>query len=88
MEPIPGAAWRRSSFSGGNGGNCVEVTTLDHDCVCCPDAKRGEDPIIVVRDSKDPSGPHLHFTVAEWDAFTAGVVAGEFDIEALGAVPA
>lgn len=32
-----------------------------------------------VRDSKDPTGPALTFTAAEWSAFTAGVRASEFD---------
>jgi hypothetical protein len=32
-----------------------------------------------VRDSKDPAGPALTFSAAEWSAFSAGVRAGEFD---------
>lgn len=35
--------------------------------------------MIGVRDSKDPGGSALVFTPSEWDAFTAGVVGGEFD---------
>jgi hypothetical protein len=31
-----------------------------------------------VRDSKNPTGPALIFTAAEWSAFTAGVRSGEF----------
>lgn len=27
---LNGALWRKSSFSGDNGGNCVEVTELEH----------------------------------------------------------
>lgn len=60
------AVWRKSSFSNGNGGNCVEVADLD----------RGHR---AVRDSKDPHGPALRFTPEEWAAFTAGVRDGEFD---------
>lgn len=59
---LSGAAWRKSSFSSPN--NCVEVAML-------PDG-------VAVRDSKDPGGPVLIFTPAEWDAFTRGVVHGEF----------
>ena len=55
--------WRRSSFS--NNGTCVEVADL-------PDGRR------LVRDSKDPAGPVLTFTPAEWTAFVLGVQAGEF----------
>lgn len=60
------AAWRKSSYSGGNGGNCVEIAEL-------PDGGRA------VRDSKDRSGPVLRFTPDEWAAFTAGVRDDEFD---------
>lgn len=58
-------AWRKSSWSGDNGGQCVEVAVTSE--------------AIGVRDSKDPAGPRLVFTPAEWDAFLAGVRAGEFD---------
>lgn len=56
--------WRKSSYSHDNG--CVTVADL-------PDGGR------LVRDSKDPDGPVLAFTPAEWTAFVSGVKAGEFD---------
>lgn len=31
-----------------------------------------------VRDSKNPTGPALIFTPAEWDAFTTGIQNGKF----------
>jgi hypothetical protein len=34
---------------------------------------------IGIRDSKDPTGPVLRFTRAEWDAFLDGVAQQEFD---------
>jgi hypothetical protein len=34
---------------------------------------------ILVRDSKDPDGPVLKYTVQEWIAFLAGAKRGEFD---------
>jgi hypothetical protein len=37
---------------------------------------------IEVRDSKDPHGGVLRYTVAEWDAFIAGAKDGEFDLPA------
>ncbi len=37
--------------------------------------------MIVVRDSKNPEAGQLIFTPAEWEAFTAGVRDGEFDID-------
>ena len=59
--------WRKSSCSGGNGGNCVEVALLSDDSHA-------------VRDSKDPGGPILAFMPDEWRAFTAAIKAGEFDL--------
>ena len=55
------APWVRSSFSFANG-NCVEVAELPGDSVC-------------IRDSRDPGGPVLSFTRAEWAAFLASQVA-------------
>jgi hypothetical protein len=64
---LTSARWRKSSYSGTTGGNCVEVAQN------LPGA-------VAVRDSKDPGGPKLIFTPGEWDAFTTGVKGGEFDI--------
>jgi Domain of unknown function (DUF397) len=60
----PAATWRKSSRSYSSGG-CVEVA-----CVS------GE--LIGVRDSKDPDGPVLRFSHAEWDLFVGGLCGGEF----------
>ena len=57
---LTGAQWRTSSYSGSNGGTCVEVA--------------GNLPgVIAVRDSKDPDGPVLRFSRADWSAFVAGI---------------
>ncbi len=69
--------WRKASYSGGNAGGCVEVT-VTRDTTIAPH-KSGEDVLYMMRDSKDPDGPKLAFTAAEWDAFIAGVKDGEFD---------
>lgn len=67
MSKIPDKlTWRKSTFSSGSGGNCVEVAEL-------PDGGRA------VRHSKHPNGPVIAYTAAEWDAFLEGVKAGEFD---------
>lgn len=59
------AQWFKSSRSGG-GKDCVEAAFLDGGRVG-------------VRDSKNPTGPALVFTPAEWDAFTTTVQSGRFD---------
>jgi hypothetical protein len=64
------AAWRKSSYSNGSGGSCVEITALSS----------GDEPIIAIRDSKDTQGPVLVFGRAEWREFAAGVKAGQFDL--------
>ncbi|MCQ0024989.1 DUF397 domain-containing protein [Streptomyces somaliensis DSM 40738] len=59
MNETPGAAgdllWRKSSYSGGAGGECVEVA----DCV----------QTVHVRDSKDTSRPALSVGAPAWGAF-------------------
>lgn len=35
---------------------------------------------VLVRDSKDPAGPVLRFSTAEWEAFVAGIHAGDFEL--------
>lgn len=61
------ADWRKSSYSNGNGGACVEVA-------------RNLPGAVTVRDSKDPDGPNLAFAPAQWQAFTSSVKAGHFDL--------
>jgi hypothetical protein len=57
--------WFTSSFSGGNGNGCVEVAFLPGG--------------VAVRDTKDRAlAPH-RYPAASWEAFLAGVRAGEFD---------
>jgi len=61
------AVWRKSSYSGDTGGDCVEVA-------------RNLPGIVAVRDSKDQAGPVLAFTPTQWRAFVVGVRDGEFDL--------
>ncbi|AEV87265.1 hypothetical protein ACWT_6250 [Actinoplanes sp. SE50] len=66
MADLSGAVWHKSTRSGGNGGDCVEVA--------------GNLPgIVALRDTKDPDGATLIFSREQWHAFLAGVRAGEFD---------
>lgn len=68
---IKTAAWQKSSFCNG-ASSCVEVAPL-------------ADGNVALRDSKVEDGPVLVFTPSEWEAFTAGVRDGEFDLTALAA---
>ena len=69
--------WQKSPYSN-NGGNCVEVGVLDG--ATAPAHKAGAGRLFVMRDSKDPAGPHLYFTENEWDAFARGMKDGAFDL--------
>jgi uncharacterized protein DUF397 len=64
---LTSAEWGKSSFSGGNGGGCVEVA-------------RNLPGVVAVRDSKDRQGPALVFTLGEWRAFLDGVRGDEFGL--------
>jgi len=66
MGPQSIVQYRKSSFCASSG--CVEVALLS-------------DGNIAVRDSKETGQRQtpLIYTTAEWDAFLAGVKAGEFD---------
>jgi len=49
----------------GNGGNCVEVATLE--------------TTVAVRDSKRPDKGMLIFSRVEWETFLGAAKSGEFD---------
>nr|WP_301176411.1 DUF397 domain-containing protein [Actinomadura geliboluensis] len=50
MASVPDTHWRKSTHSGSNGGNCVELAAVTG--------------AVAVRDSKDPDGPVLLLTRA------------------------
>lgn len=70
-ELLPDDAWFKSSYSDGTGNSCVEVASRL--------ATHGD---ILVRDSKDKTGPALHFTQTEWDGLLALVrtAGADFDL--------
>jgi hypothetical protein len=49
--------WRKSSYSDGNGGQCVET------------ASGGG--VVLLRDTKQPDGPVLHIPAGAWRRFLA-----------------
>ncbi|MER5845732.1 DUF397 domain-containing protein [Streptomyces sp. NPDC002012] len=57
---LTGARWRKSSYSGTNGGECVEVV----DGLPCA---------VPVRDSKNPDGPVLIVGADAWQHFVDGL---------------
>ncbi|MDT0533125.1 DUF397 domain-containing protein [Micromonospora sp. DSM 115977] len=60
---LTGARWRKSTRSDNGGASCVEVA----------DNLPG---VVLVRDSKDRSGPALSFDPAAWSRFVTGVAGG------------
>jgi hypothetical protein len=52
------AAWRKSTYSGGNGGECVEVASTDS---------------VMVRDTADREGATLSFSEPAWQEFLGSV---------------
>ncbi|MFC9390873.1 DUF397 domain-containing protein [Streptomyces venezuelae] len=61
-QTLAGARWRKSSYSGDNGGECIEVADLAAH--------------IAVRDSKNPGGPAFLATPAAFTAFVSAAVEG------------
>ncbi|MFG2398784.1 DUF397 domain-containing protein [Streptomyces lydicus] len=68
MKSIPDATamngWRKSSYSNGEGAECIEVAD-------------GHPGAVPVRDSKDPHGPALVFPTSRWSSFITAVKDGE-----------
>jgi hypothetical protein len=80
------AVWRKSSYSNGTGGNCVEVaeafpgaarwrkSTYSNgsggDCLEVCDAHTA---VVPVRDSKVPHGPVLTITAPAWTSFVTSL---------------
>lgn len=63
---LSSAVWRKSTRSGPNCDNCVEVAIING--------------TVAVRDSKNPTVAVLRFAPAGWRAFMGGTKDGEFDL--------
>lgn len=82
------SAWRKSSYSSTNGGDCVECAPLapadwrkssysgssGGDCVEVAELTAR----VAVRDSKNPDGPHLAVPAAAFAAFVSAAAQGGF----------
>jgi hypothetical protein len=53
------SSWRKSTYSGSDGGSCIETA--------------GTAGLILVRDTTDRDGGTLSFPVTAWSAFTANL---------------
>ena len=89
MRPVTAPDWRKAAASGAS--DCVEVawvTAAASAASNCVEVAPGSDEQILVRNSRDPGGPVLAFTRAEFGAFVAGCKGGEFDQLVAGGQPA
>lgn len=79
-------AWRKSSYSGGESGNCLEVNEAyadwrkssysggnSGDCLEVNDACTA---CVPVRDSKNPTGPTIEFAATAWTPFVGALKDG------------
>ncbi|MFC9249479.1 DUF397 domain-containing protein [Streptomyces sp. NPDC057136] len=76
------AIWHKSSYSGGDGGNCLEVATWRKSTYSagdggdCLEVLDGVPEAIPVRDSKVTDGPALVFRTEAWTTFVSGLKRG------------
>ncbi|MDT9690712.1 DUF397 domain-containing protein [Streptomyces sp. P9(2023)] len=82
---LSNARWFKSSYSNGEGGDCVEVaydfvgaawrksTYSDGDGGNCVEVLDNVPGVVPVRDSKNPAGPALIVAAPAWATFVAGV---------------
>ncbi|MFG2522813.1 DUF397 domain-containing protein [Streptomyces sp. NPDC048527] len=77
--------WRKSSYSGGESGQCLEVSDAwrkstysggeSGECLEVNDSPSAAH--VPVRDSKNPHGPAVVFTSGAWTAFLGAVKAAD-----------
>jgi hypothetical protein len=88
IQNLTGARWRKSSYSGGTGGDCIECAPLGAvawrkssysgtnggECI-----EIAAQPCrVAVRDSKDQGGPAFTITTAAFAAFVTAAAEGGF----------
>jgi hypothetical protein len=66
MTDFPGAWWRKSSYSTGSNGGCVEIAA-------------NPPGITAIRDSRNPAGGALVVSPAVFASFLAEVTRGRYD---------
>jgi hypothetical protein len=83
---LTNARWQKSTYSNGEGGDCVEVayafpgaarwrksTYSDGNGGDCVEVADGVPGVVPVRDSKVPGGPVLVVSAGAWAEFVRGV---------------
>lgn len=80
---LTAAVWRKSSFSNGDGGECVEVAEAyavwrkssysNGDGGDCLEVRDDAPGLVPVRDSKRPDGPVLLIPASAWAPFVASI---------------
>jgi hypothetical protein len=63
MDPVAGLRWRKSTYSGSNGGGCLETASHERH--------------VLIRDTQDHGGPVLRVGIDAWSQFIQQVKAGE-----------
>ncbi|MCY0947109.1 DUF397 domain-containing protein [Streptomyces antarcticus] len=87
---LTSACWRKSSYSNGTGGDCVEVAEgfpgaarwrkssySSGDGGNCVEVADGLDGVVPVRDSKRPHGPAVVVSAAAWVPFVRALKAAD-----------
>ena len=76
--------WFKSSYSGSDGDECVEVALSWHksthsggDGDSCVEVATCPENTVHVRDSKDKQGPQLAFSPAAWTVFVVNTAADQ-----------
>ncbi|WP_405899100.1 DUF397 domain-containing protein [Streptomyces sp. NBC_00727] len=76
------ATWHKSSYSGGSGGDCVEVATWRKSTYSggdggdCLEVLDGIPDVVPVRDSKMTDGPAVVFATTAWQQFVTDLKRG------------
>ncbi|WP_329197119.1 MULTISPECIES: DUF397 domain-containing protein [unclassified Streptomyces] len=76
---LSAAIWHKSSYSAGDGGDCLEMATWRKsthsggDGGDCLEVSDGHPAIVPVRDSKQPEGPHVVFRAQAWAHFVGSL---------------
>lgn len=78
MDSLNSAPWRKSSYSGNSGANCVEIaawrkTTSSGSNANCVEAGVATHGRVLIRDTTNRDGTVLDVPAAAWSRFTASL---------------